>query len=267
MSALESQRDILQAQQDSLDKEYEIKLANDEVIKSLDNQISILEKQKEQVDALADKYKNIQNNQLLIKYLGTTDIFGTEGLKNNVIPILENVSNKYVSLQKDIEKTTKKVEKLEKAIKKLDELESSTKSSTKKVSKKTVSKKVKKITASTKHADGVARVGNDEIALVGDSPNTELVVGSRINEGVTTMLPKGSGVVNAKSLNTLAGILNNVSAFSSSNFGAGSGTINNSSQENSTNINISNLNVQTDNGEEFVNYLQDFALKMKQKSY
>nr|DAN05812.1 MAG TPA: minor tail protein [Caudoviricetes sp.] len=267
VSALESQRDILQAQQDSLDKEYEIKLANDEVIKSLDNQISILEKQKEQVDALADKYKNIQNNQLLIKYLGTTDIFGTEGLKNNVIPILENVSNKYVSLQKDIEKTTKKVEKLEKAIKKLDELESSTKSSTKKVSKKTVSKKVKKITASTKHADGVARVGNDEIALVGDSPNTELVVGSRINEGITTMLPKGSGVVNAKSLNTLAGILNNVSAFSSSNFGAGSGTINNSSQENSTNINISNLNVQTDNGEEFVNYLQDFALKMKQKSY
>mgnify|MGYP001308055645 CR=1 FL=1 len=267
VSALESQRDILQAQQDSLDKEYEIKLANDEVIKSLDNQISILEKQKEQVDALADKYKNIQNNQLLIKYLGTTDIFGTEGLKNNVIPTLENVSNKYVSLQEDIEKTTKKVEKLEKAIKKLDELENSTKSSTKKVSKKTVSKKVKKITASTKHADGVARVGNDEIALVGDNPNTELVVGSRINEGVTTMLPKGSGVVNAKSLNTLAGILNNVSAFSSSNFGAGNGTINNSSQENSTNINISNLNVQTDNGEEFVNYLQDFALKMKQKSY
>lgn len=267
VSALESQRDILQAQQDSLDKEYEIKLANDEVIKSLDNQISILEKQKKQVDTLADKYKNIQNNQLLIKYLGTTDIFGTEGLKNNVIPTLENVSNKYVSLQKDIEKTTKKVEKLEKAIKKLDELESSTKSSTKKVSKKTVSKKVKKITASTKHADGVARVGNDEIALVGDSPNTELVVGSRINEGITTMLPKGSGVVNAKSLNTLAGILNNVSAFSSSNFGAGNGTINNSSQENLTNINISNLNVQTDNGEEFVNYLQDFALKMKQKSY
>lgn len=267
VSALESQRDILQAQQDSLDKEYEIKLANDEVIKSLDNQISILEKQKKQVDTLADKYKNIQNNQLLIKYLGTTDIFGTEGLKNNVIPTLESVSDKYVSLQKDIEKTTKKVEKLEKAIKKLDELESSTKSSTKKVSKKTVSKKVKKITASTKHADGVARVGNDEIALVGDSPNTELVVGSRINEGITTMLPKGSGVVNAKSLNTLAGILNNVSAFSSSNFGAGNGTINNSSQENSTNINISNLNVQTDNGEEFVNYLQDFALKMKQKSY
>lgn len=267
VSALESQRDILQAQQDSLDKEYEIKLANDEVIKSLDNQINILEKQKKQVDTLADKYKNIQNNQLLIKYLGTTDIFGTEGLKNNVIPTLENVSDKYVSLQKDIEKTTKKVEKLEKAIKKLDELESSTKSSTKKVSKKTVSKKVKKITASTKHADGVARVGNDEIALVGDNPNTELVVGSRINEGITTMLPKGSGVVNAKSLNTLAGILNNVSAFSSSNFGAGNGTINNSSQENSTNINISNLNVQTDNGEEFVNYLQDFALKMKQKSY
>lgn len=279
VSALESQRDILQAQQDSLDKEYEIKLANDGILNSLNNQISILEKQKEQVDTLANKYKDIQNNQLLIQYLGTTDIFGTEGLKNNVIPTLSNVENKYISIQEKIESATKQVEKLEAAIKKLDELENKTKSSSKKVSKTSVNKKVEKIVASTKskstskkkkkkkHADGVARVENDEIALVGDSPDTELVVGSKINEGITTMLPKGSGVVNAKSLNTLAGILNNVGAFSSSNFGAENGTINNSSQENSTNINISNLTVQTDNGEEFVNYLQDFALKMKQKSY
>lgn len=279
VSALESQRDILQAQQDSLDKEYEIKLANDGILNSLNSQISILEKQKEQVDTLANKYQDIQNNQLLMQYLGTTDIFGTEGLKNNVIPTLSNVENKYISIQEKIESATKQVEKLEAATKKLDELEDKTKSSSKKVSKTSVNKKVKNIVASTKskstskkkkkkkHADGVARVEDDEIALVGDSPNTELVVGSRINEGVTTMLPKGSGVVNAKSLNTLAGILNNVGAFSSSNFGAGNGTINNSSQENSTNINISNLNVQTDNGEEFVNYLQDFALKMKQKSY
>lgn len=279
VSALESQRDILQAQQDSLDKEYEIKLANDGILNSLNSQISILEKQKEQVDTLANKYKDIQNNQLLMQYLGTTDIFGTEGLKNNVIPTLSNVENKYISIQKKIESATKQVEKLEAATKKLDELENKTKSSSKKVSKTSVNKKVEKIVASTKpkstskkkkkkkHADGVARVENDEIALVGDSPDTELVVGSKINEGITTMLPKGSGVVNAKSLNTLAGILNNVGAFSSSNFGAGNGTINNSSQENSTNINISNLNVQTDNGEEFVNYLQDFALKMKQKSY
>ena len=279
VSALESQRDILQAQQDSLDKEYEIKLANDGILNSLNSQISILEKQKEQVDTLANKYKDIQNNQLLIQYLGTTDIFGTEGLKNNVIPTLSNVENKYISIQKKIESATKQVEKLEAATKKLDELENKTKSSSEKVSKTSVNKKVEKIVASTKpkstskkkkkkkHADGVARVENDEIALVGDSPDTELVVGSKINEGITTMLPKGSGVVNAKSLNTLAGILNNVGAFSSSNFGAGNGTINNSSQENSTNINISNLNVQTDNGEEFVNYLQDFALKMKQKSY
>ena len=279
VSALESQRDILQAQQDSLDKEYEIKLANDGILNSLNNQISILEKQKEQVDTLANKYKDIQNNQLLMQYLGTTDIFGTEGLKNNVIPTLSNVENKYISIQEKIESATKQVEKLEAATKKLDELEDKTKSSSKKVSKTSVNKKVEKIVASIKpkstskkkkkkkHADGVARVENDEIALVGDSPDTELVVGSKINEGITTMLPKGSGVVNAKSLNTLAGILNNVGAFSSSNFGAGNGTINNSSQENSTNINISNLNVQTDNGEEFVNYLQDFALKMKQKSY
>lgn len=267
ISALEEQKSLLETQQENLEKEYEIKVANDSVLNSLNSQITALEKQKEQVDSLAEKYTNIQNNQLLVQYLGTSDIFGTNGLKSDVIPTLENVSNKYVKIQNNIETATKKVEKLEEAIKKLDDYQDSVKNSSSKVSKKTVSKKVSKIVASTKHADGVAQVQNDEIALVGDSPNTELVVGSRINEGITTMLPKGSGVVNAKSLNTLAGILNNVGAFGNSNFGAGNGTINNSSQENSMNINISNLNVQTDNGEEFVNYLQDFALKMKQKSY
>lgn len=267
ISALEEQRSLLETQQENLEKEYEIKVANDNVLNSLNSQITALEKQKEQVDSLAEKYTNIQNNQLLVQYLGTSDIFGTNGLKSNVIPTLESVSSKYIKIQNNIETATKKVEKLEEAIKKLDDYQDSVKSSSSKVSKKTVGKKVSKIVASTKHADGVAQVQNDEIALVGDSPNTELVVGSRVNEGIATMLPKGSGVVNAKSLNTLAGILNNVGTFSSSNFGAGNGTINNSSQENLTNINISNLNVQTDNGEEFVNYLQDFALKMKQKSY
>ena len=277
---LETERQIFEEQleikQQQLEEEYQIKLANDEILNNLNSQINSmqsqveqLENQKSQVEAISNQYQDIVDNQLLIQYLGTSDIFGTEGLKNNVIPTLKKVENNYISIQQEIEETTKQVEKLEAAIDKLDELEEKTKGSSKKVSKSKVKKQVKKIVASVnkKHADGVARVQSNEIALVGDSPDTELVVGSKVNEGVTTMLPKGSGVVNAKSLNTLAGILNNVGAFSSSNFGAGNGIINNSSQENSTNINIGNLNVQTDKGEELVNYLQDFALKMKQKSY
>lgn len=61
-------------------------------------------------------------------------------------------------------------------------------------------------------ASGDASFKNDEIALVGESPNTELVLGSRLNKsvnsGVLTHLSKGSGVVNAESTQTLAGLLN-----------------------------------------------------------
>ena len=67
-------------------------------------------------------------------------------------------------------------------------------------------------TTITPYASGVPRIGSNEIALVGDAPNTELVVGSQINRSVGTLmnLPSGSGVVNAQSTSTLAGFLNGV---------------------------------------------------------
>lgn len=69
------------------------------------------------------------------------------------------------------------------------------------------------------HSAGAAEIGSyasgngssvkdDEIALVGESPNTEMLIGSKVNTGVVARLHKGSGVVNAESTKTLAGILN-----------------------------------------------------------
>jgi hypothetical protein len=69
------------------------------------------------------------------------------------------------------------------------------------------------------HSGGAAEIGSyasgngssvkdDEIALVGESPNTEMLIGSKVNTGVVARLHKGSGVVNAESTKTLAGILN-----------------------------------------------------------
>lgn len=61
-------------------------------------------------------------------------------------------------------------------------------------------------------ASGDAKFKNDEVALVGESPNTELVLGSRLNQSVSSgkliHLAKGSGIVNAESTETLAGLLN-----------------------------------------------------------
>lgn len=84
-------------------------------------------------------------------------------------------------------------------------------------------------TQSNVYATGVSSVGENQFAVVGDSPtNRELVIGSHLN-GTAMQLQKGSGVVNAKSTNTLAGLLNHLGSFSGSNFGGGNGVLSNMS--------------------------------------
>lgn len=61
------------------------------------------------------------------------------------------------------------------------------------------------------YSTGVSSIDENEIAFVGDSPNTnELVIGSKLN-GTPLSMKKGTGVVNAKATNTLAGLLNQLS--------------------------------------------------------
>lgn len=59
-------------------------------------------------------------------------------------------------------------------------------------------------------ASGTPYVDKDQIALVGENPNKELVIGSKINNGVMMKLNQGTGVVNAQSTNTLAKMLNSI---------------------------------------------------------
>jgi hypothetical protein len=60
------------------------------------------------------------------------------------------------------------------------------------------------------HASGVASVGSNELAVVGENPNKEIVVGSRVNNGTLMSLNRGTGVINAKSTRTLAGLVNSI---------------------------------------------------------
>ena len=72
-----------------------------------------------------------------------------------------------------------------------------------------------------RHAKGIASVANDEVALVGDSPNRELVLGANVNKlGTLMALSKGSGVVNAESTDTLAGVLNSLASPTASGNGS-----------------------------------------------
>lgn len=108
-----------------------------------------------------------------------------------------------------------------------------------------------------RYYSGADSIDSNQIALVGDSPNNELVIGSKLN-GQMMNLSKGSGVVNAKSTNTLAGILNSL------------GSINQPLSENSSlsqgfSISIGNLSLpNVQNPTDFVKGIKELAI---QKAY
>ena len=120
----------------------------------------------------------------------------------------------------------------------------------------------------TGHADGVSSVKDDEIAVVGENPNKEIVVGSKLNNGQLMSLNKGDGVVNASSSNTLAGMLNQLGKFGSSGFGSGNGTLN--SNINNDSLVINGVTVQGANIKDpqtFVNGLLNLKAEALQRAY
>lgn len=281
IAELERAKELLETQKDSLDAKYEALIANDKLINKWQSiidknneEIALLEKQKKEVEDISKMYERMEENAILKKYLDTDKIFGTKGLKHSVIPTLQKVENEYINIQDYIKDAEEEVKRFEKAISGLNDLSSQVGNSEGSISGGWVQRQIdkwlnkinpkRKSKKKKKHASGVANIANDEIALVGESPYEEMIIGSKYNTGTVAQLSKGSGVVNAAATNTLAGILN---TFAKSNFGAGNGVLNNNSRDLSTIINISNLNVETQNGEQFVNYLQDFAMKMRQESY
>ena len=119
-----------------------------------------------------------------------------------------------------------------------------------------------------KHASGVGSIKDDELAIVGENPNQEIVIGSKLNNGELMSLNKGSGVVNADSSSTLAGMLNQVGKFGSSGFGSGNGTLN--SNINNDTLTINGVTIQGANikdPETFVNGLLNLKAEALQRAY
>ena len=118
------------------------------------------------------------------------------------------------------------------------------------------------------HASGVGSVKNDEIAIVGENPNQEIVIGSKLNNGELMSLDKGTGVVNADSSSTLAGMLNQVGKFGASGFGSGNGTLNNNINNDSLVVNgvtIQGANIS--DPQTFVNGLLNLKAEAIQRAY
>ena len=116
----------------------------------------------------------------------------------------------------------------------------------------------------TAYASGNSYVDNDQIAIVGEDPNKEIVIGSKLNNGVLANLTKGSGVVNATSTKTLAGLLNSLGTL-------GMGSLSNLTPNNTSNsqsITIGNITLpQVKDGQDFINYMQNFSVDMTTKAF
>lgn len=117
----------------------------------------------------------------------------------------------------------------------------------------------KRYLATNRFASGVAKIDDDQVAFVGDDPNKEIVLGSKVN-GTAMKLSKGSGVINAQSTKTLAGIINTIGErYSGNNAPLKS---DNSSVSNQT-FNFGSINLpNVSNADEFVD-----ALSTRFKNY
>ena len=118
------------------------------------------------------------------------------------------------------------------------------------------------------YASGIGKVDADEIAVVGENPNKEVIIGSKINNGELFSLSKGSGVVNAKGTNSLADILNQFGKFGASKFGQGGGVLNNNTNNESLVINgvtIQGANIS--DPQSFVNGLLSLKAEALQRAY
>ena len=118
------------------------------------------------------------------------------------------------------------------------------------------------------YANGASSISDDQIAIVGENPNQEIVIGSKLNSGNLMSLSKGSGVVNAESSTTLAGMLNQVGQFGASGFGSGNGTLNNNINNDSLVINgVTVQGANISDPQTFVNGLLNLKSEALQRAY
>jgi len=124
-----------------------------------------------------------------------------------------------------------------------------------------VAKKSSKI---TKHASGSNYIKADELAIVGEDPHKEIVIGSNLNtnSGVMMNLQKGSGVVPATATSSLMALADKIRA---NGVNATANDLTSSGEV--VNMDIANVNVKADNADEFIQSMREFKLSMLQRTY
>ena len=115
-----------------------------------------------------------------------------------------------------------------------------------------------------KHASGSNYIKADELAVVGEDPHKEIVIGSNLNtnSGVMMNLQKGSGVVPATATSSLMALADKIRA---NGVNATANDLTSSGEV--VNMDIANVNVKADNADEFVQSMREFKLSMLQRTY
>lgn len=251
ISQLEEEKDLIQDKIDYIEISFEKeKESYEQRIEEDDREIQAIKDRQEADDAyyesqkkniqdyidnvkeLSQSWENMQNQELIFKYLN--------GDINNI---------------GDLTKLTWKYDMSKGQIENLENL-------SEKIKNASSISQISFTDQGYSFANGTNSIPKDQFAITGENPYKEIVIGSKLNNGVAMNLPKGSGVVNAKSTNTLAGILNNLS----NNIGTNELVSGQSNQE-SNSFNIQSIQVNANNADEFISSMRNFKMKMTQKSF
>lgn len=281
MDELDKHKEALEEHKDAVEEQYEAEIAEleahkDAVEKAYDAEIQMWENYKQEFENMVNAYEDEQNRLLF------EQLTGIKAENSNWMTRLDNLAkfvNEYNKLQQQLETDNTNVQNTAS----FDNGSSSVGSSSPRNNNRATpryddrgfrlnnntSSKPKYDSRGFKlnYASGVSSIPNDQIAIVGENPNQELVIGSKLN-GQTMSLTKGAGVVNAESTNTLAGMLNQVGKYGNSGFGGGNGTLNNNYNNDSLVINgvtIQGANIK--DPETFVNSLLNLKSEALQRAY
>lgn len=283
MDELDKHKEALEEHKDAVEEQYEAEIAEleahkDAVEKAYDAEIQMWENYKQEFEDMVNAYEEEQNRLLF------EQLTGIKAENSNWMTRLDNLAkfvNEYNKLQQQLETDNTNVQNTAS----FDSGSSSVGSSTPRTNNsphtlpigvktkgsnplQNAPSYVRAAVGKAKgYASGASSIPNDQIAIVGENPNQELVIGSKLN-GQTMSLNKGTGVVNAESTNTLAGMLNQVGKYGNSGFGGGNGTLNNNYNNDSLVINgvtIQGANIK--DPETFVNSLLNLKSEALQRAY
>lgn len=212
IGGLEAKLEKDEAKVEARRKDFEDALTK--IDKKYTSRINKIEKYKTSISNMANSFETAQQKIIATLFLGK-----------------DTENDTWNTRIKNLKKFTKRYNKIQGQLITKDSSSSATEKSTTATAVAEANAKI------DSYASGTSSVADNQIAVVGEDPNKEIVIGSNLNKNGTLMnLKQGSGVVNASNTQTLADNLSSLARYSSSG-----SAISNSSYSSSNANNVQNF--------------------------